>query len=143
MKKLDNGPRSVQFTSVQSLSHVRPFATPWTAARQASLFITSSRSLLKFTSTESVIPSNHLILCCPLLLPPSIFPTSRVFSKESVLRIRWKKYWSFSFSISPSNEYSDWIPFGLISLQTKRDSQESSPIPQFKSINYSSTQLSI
>ena len=100
----------LQFSSVSQSCPL--FETPWTAARQASLFITSSRSLLKFTSTESVIPSNHLILCCPLLLPPSIFPTSRVFSKESVLRIRWKKYWSFSFSISPSNEYS-----GLISLR--------------------------
>ena len=85
---------------------------PWTAARQASLSITSSRSLLKLTSIESVMPSNHLILCHPLLLPPSIFPRVRVFSNESVLRIRWPKYWSFSFSISPSNEYS-----GLISLR--------------------------
>ena len=107
----------LQFSSVSQSCPF--FETPWTAARQASLSITSSWSLLKFTSTESVIPSNHLILCCPLLLPPSVFPSSKVFSKESVLRIRWKKYWNFSFSISPSNEYSDWIPFGLISLQTK------------------------
>ena len=98
---------------VQSLSHVRLFATPWTAARQASLSITNSWSLLKLTSINSVMPSNHLILCLPLLLPPSIFPSIRVFSNESVLHIRWPKYWSFSFSIRPSNEYS-----GLISFRT-------------------------
>ena len=104
------------FSSVQSLSRVRLFVTPWTAACQASLSITNSRSLLKLTSIESVMPSNHLILCHPLLLPPSIFPRIRVLSNESVLRIRWPKYWSFSFSISPSNEYSalissrmDWL----------------------------------
>ena len=89
-------------SSVQSLSHVRLFATPWTAAHQASLSITNSQSLLKLMSIEPVMPSNHLILCCPLLLPPSIFPSIRVFSNESVLPIRWRKYWSFSFSISPS-----------------------------------------
>ena len=83
--------------------------TPWTAACQASLFITNSRSLLKLMSIESVMPSNHLILCHPLLLPPSIFPSIRVFSNESVLRIGWPKYWSFSFSISPSNECSGLI----------------------------------
>ena len=107
--------------SVQSLSCVRLFVTPWTAARRASLS-TISRSLLKLTSIESVMPSNHLILCCPLLLLPSIFPSIRVFSNESVLCIRWPKYWSFSFSISPSNEYQDWFPLiltGLISLQSK------------------------
>ena len=93
-----------QFSSVQSLSHVQLFATPWTAALQASLSITHSRSLLKLMSIESVMPSNHLILCCPLLLPPSIFPSIRVFSNESVIHIRWPKYWSFSFSISPSPE---------------------------------------
>ena len=98
-------------SSVQSLSRVRLFVTPWTVARQASLSITNSRSLLKLMSIESVMPSNHLILCCPLLLPPSIFPTIRVFSKESVLRIKWPKHWSFSFSISPSNEYSGLISF--------------------------------
>ena len=87
--------------------------TPWTAARQASLSITSSWSLLKLMSIESVMPSNHLILCCPLLLPPLIFPSIRVFSNESVLRIRWPKYWSFSFSISPSNEYSGQISFRM------------------------------
>ena len=107
-------------SSAQSLSCVRLFVIPWTAACQASLSITNSRSLLKPMSIESVKPSNHLILCHPLLLPPSIFPSIRVFSNESVLCIRWPKYWSFSFSISPSNEYSfalgwtDWI-----SLQSK------------------------
>ena len=94
---------------VQSLSHVRLFAPPWTAAHQASVSITNSRSLLKLTSIESVIPSNHLIL----LFPPSVFPRIRVFSKESVLCIRWPKYWSFSFSISPSNEYSGLISFRM------------------------------
>ena len=87
--------------------------TPWTAARQASLSITSSRSLLKLMSIESVMPSNHLILCCPRLLPPSISPSIRVFSNESVLHIRWPKYWNFSFSISPSNEYSRLISFTI------------------------------
>ena len=87
--------------------------TPWTAAPQASLSITNSRSLLKLMSTRSVMPSNHLILCHPLLLPPSIFPSIRVFSKESVLHIRWPKYWSFSFSISPSDEYSGLISFRM------------------------------
>ena len=94
---------SVQVSSVQSLSRVRLFATPWTAARQISLSITNSRSSPKLTSIESVMPSNHLILCCPLLLPPSILPSIRVFSNESALLIRWPKYWSFSFNISPSN----------------------------------------
>ena len=93
------------FSAVQSLSHVRLFATPWIAAHQASLSITHSRSLLKLVSFVSVMPSNHLILCCSLLLLPSIFPSIRVFSNESGLRIRWPKYWSFSFSISPSNEH--------------------------------------
>ena len=91
--------------SVQSLSCVRLFATPWTVAHQASLSITNSWSLLKLMSIELVMPSNHLILCHPLLLLPSTFPSIRVFSNESVLHIRWPKYWSFSFSISPSNEY--------------------------------------
>ena len=103
---------STQFSSAQSLSCVQPFATPWTAARQVSLSITNSRSPSKPMSIESVMPSNHLILCHPLLLLPSIFPSIRVFSNESVLHIRWPKYWSFSFNISPSNEYS-----GLISLR--------------------------
>ena len=102
---------SVQSSSVQSLSCVRLFATPWTAARQASLSITNSRTLPKLMSIESVMPSNRLILCCPLLLPPIIFPSIRVFSNESALHIRWSKYWSFSFNMSPSNEYSGLICF--------------------------------
>ena len=105
--------QSVQFSSVQSLSHVRLFATPWTAACQASLSITNSQSPPKLMSIELVMPSNHLILCPPLLLLPSIFPSIRVFSNESVLCIRWPKYWSFSFSISPSNEYSGLISFRM------------------------------
>ena len=100
------------FSSVQLLSHVRLFATSETAAHQASLSITNFRSLLKFLSIEWVMPSNHLVLCRPLLLP-SIFPSFRVFSKESVLCIRWPKYWSFSFSISPSNDYSGLISFRM------------------------------
>ena len=100
-------------SSVQSLSCVRLFATPWTTAHQASLSITSSWSLLKLTSIASVMPSNHLILCHPLLLLPSIFPSIRVFSNESVLRTRRPKYWSFSFSINPSNEHSGMISFRL------------------------------
>ena len=103
----------LQFSSVQSLSHVRLFATPWTAAHQASLSITNSRSPPKPMSIESVMPSKHLILCCPLLLLPSIFPSVRVFSKESVLRIRWPKYWSFRFSIRPSNEHQGLISFRM------------------------------
>ena len=99
--------------SVQSFSHVRLFATPWTAARQASLSITNSWSMLKLMSIKLVMPSNHLNLCRPLLLLPSIFPNIRVFPKESALHIRWPKYWSFSFSISPSNEYSGLISFRI------------------------------
>ena len=99
-------------SSIQSLSCVWFFETPWTAARQASLSITNSQSLLKPVSIESVMPSNHLILCHPLLLP-SIFPSIRVFSKESALSIRWPKYWSFSFNVSPSNEYSGLISFRM------------------------------
>ena len=102
-----------QFSSVQSLSRVQHFATPWTTARQASLSITNSQSLHKFMSIESVMPSNHLILCHPLLLLPSIFPSSRVFPNESALRIRWPKYWSFSFNISPSNEHPGLISFRM------------------------------
>ena len=101
-------------------------ATTWTAAHQASLSITSSQSLLKLMSIESVMPSNQLILCCPLHLPPSIFPSIRVFSKESVLHIRWPKYWSFSFSIIPSKEHPGLISFGWISLQSKGLSRVSS-----------------
>ena len=100
-------------SSLQSLSGVRPFATPWTAARQASLSITNSQSLLKLMCIMSVMPSSHLILCRPLLLWPSIFPSIRVFSNESVHRMRWPKYRSFSFSISPSNEYSGLISFRI------------------------------
>ena len=105
---------SVQFCSVQLLSCVRLFAIPWTTVCQASLSITNSRSLLKLMSIESVMPSNHLILFHPLLLPPSIFPNFRVFSKESVLHTMWPKYWSFSFSISPSKEYSGLISFRMM-----------------------------
>ena len=108
------------------------------AARQASLSITNSQSLLKLMSIVSVMPSNHLILCHPLLLLPSIFPSIRVFSNESVLRIRWPEYWSFSFNISPSNEYQDWFLLGWTgSPCCPRDSQEPSPTPQFKSISSS------
>ena len=125
------------WASKQSFSCVLLFAIPWTAARQAA--ISNSWSLLKLMSIKSVMPSNHLILCHPLLLLPSIFPRIRVFSNELVFCIRWPKYWSFSSSIGPSNEYS-----GLISLDWLvwssccwRDSQESSQTPQFKNINFS------
>ena len=127
-----------QFSSVQSLSHIPVFATPWTAAHLASLSIANSWSLLKLMSVKSVMPSNHLILCRPLLLLPSIFPSVRVFLNESVLRIRWPKYWSFSFSISPSNEYLglisfriDW--FDLLTVQGTLKSlfQHPSPFPNF------------
>ena len=127
--------------SVQSLSRVQLFATPWTAAHQASLSITNSWSLLKLMSIESVMPSNHFILYHPLLLLPSIFSSIRGFSNESTVCIRGPKYWSFSFSISLSKEYSgliyfrmDWLD--LLAVQA-RDSQESSPTLQFKSINAS------
>ena len=112
------------FSSVQTHSHVQLFAAPWTAAHQASLSITNSRSLLKLMSIESVIPSNHLILCHPLFLLSSILPSIRVFSNESVLRIRWPEYWSFSFSISVlPMKIQNWFPLGWtgwISLQSKR-----------------------
>ena len=104
---------ATRFTVVQSLSRVQLFATPWTAAHQASLSITVSQDLLKLMSIELVMPSNHLTLCHPLLLLPSIFPRIRVFSNELALRIRWSKYWSFSFVISPSNEYSGLISFRI------------------------------
>ena len=103
----------LQFSSVQSLSCVQLFATPWTAAHQVSLSITNSQSLLKLMSIKSVMPSNHLILCRPLFLLPTIFPSIRVFSNESAARIRWPKYWSFSFSISPYNEHSGLISFKM------------------------------
>ena len=127
-------------SSVQSLSHVQLFVTPWSTARQASLPITNSQILLRLISIESMMPSNHLSLCRPLLLLPSIFPSIRVFSNESVLHITWSKYWSFSFSISPSNAHPGLISFGmdwLGLLCSPRASQESSPTPQFKSINSS------
>ena len=126
-------------SSVQSLSRVRLFATPWTAAHQASLSITNFQSLLKLMSIESVMPSNHLILHHPLLLPPSVFPSIRVFSNESVLPIRWPKSWSFSFSISPSNEHPglisfrmDWLDLLAVQGILKSLLQTS----QFKSINF-------
>ena len=119
----------------------RLIATPWAAACQASLSITNSRNLLKLISINSVMPSNNLILCHPLLLP-SVFSRIRVFSKDSVLLIRWPKYWSFSFSTSPSNKYSGLISFRMVgSPCCPRDSQESSPTPQFKII--SSSELSL
>ena len=123
--------------SIQSLSRVQLFAVPWTTACKASLSITNSQSPPKPMSIESVMLSNHLILCHPLLLLPSIFPSTRVFSNESALRIRWPKYWSFSFNISPFNEppgpisfRMDWL--GLLAVQ---GTLKSSPTPQFKSIN--------
>ena len=127
---------SVQFSSV--IQSCPTLATPWITARQASLSITNSRSLLKLMSIKSVMPSSHLILCRPLLLLPPVPPSIRVFSNESTLHMRWPKYWSFTFSISPSNEHPGLISFrmdGWISLQSKGPS-ESSPTPQFKSINF-------
>ena len=123
------------FSSVQ-FSHVRLFATPWIAAHQASLSITNYRSLLKLMPIESVMPYRHLILCHPLLLPPSISPSIRVFSSESILPIRWPKCWSSSFSISPSNEDSGPISFRMDCLDLLAV-QKSSPTPQFKSISSS------
>ena len=123
------GVRKHQFSSVQSLSRVQFFETPWTAAHQASLSITNSRNLLKLMSIASVMPSNHLILCHPLLLLSSIFPSISVFSNESVLCIKWPEYWSFSFSILPMN-IQGWFPWGLtglISLKSKGLSRDSSP----------------
>ena len=120
--------------SVQSLSHIWLFVTPWTAACQASLSFTNSQSLLKLMSIESVTPSNNLILCCPLLLLSSIIPSIRVFSNESVLHIRWPKYWSFRFSINLSNEYSGLISFGLTGLISLLSKGLSSSTPQFKNI---------
>ena len=120
------------FSSVQSLSHVRLFATAWTAACQASLSITNSQSLLKLMSIESVMPSSHLIFCHPFLLLPPIPPSIRVFSNESTLRMRWPKYWSFSFSISPSNDYSGLISFRMDWLDpcSPRDSEVGVNVPQ-------------
>ena len=125
--------------SVQLLSHVQLFVTPWTAAHQASLSITNSWSSPITMSTESVMQSTHLILCHSLLLPSSVFPSIRIFSNESVLHIRWPKYWSFSFNISPSNEYLGLMSFRMdwLDLLTVQGTLESSPTPQFKSINSS------
>ena len=127
------------YVSVQSLSRVRLFATPWIAARQASLSITISQSSLKLMSIELVMPSSLLILCRPLILLPPIPPSIRVFSNESALRMRWPKYCSFSFRILPSKEHPGLISFRIDSLVwyscSPRDSQDSSPTPQFKSIN--------
>ena len=127
------------FNSFQSLSRVWLFATPWTTAHQASLSITNSQSPPKPMSIESVMSSNHLILCHPLLLLPWIFPSIRVFSSESALCIRWPKYWSFSFSISPSKEHPGLISFRMdwLDLLAVQGTQESSPTPQFKSISSS------
>ena len=133
-----------KLSSIQSLSLVWLFATPWTGAWQASLSITNCQSLLKLMSIELVMPSNHFIPCRPLLLLPSIFPSIRVFSNESVLCIRWPKYWSFSSNISPSNEYSGLISFRmdwLDLLAVQGTLKESSPTPQFKSINSSALSL--
>ena len=126
-------------SSVLLLSHVQFFASPWTAARQDSLSIANSQSVFRLMSIQSVMTSNHLILCHPLLLPPSIFPSIRVFSKEAVLCIRWPKYQSFSFSISPSNGYSGLISFRMdwLDLFAVQGTLKSSPTPQFKSINSS------
>ena len=125
------------FSSVQSLSHVRLFATAWIRTCQASLSITISQSLPKLISIESVMPSSHLILCRPLLLLPSIPPSIRVFSNESTLRMRWPKYWSFSFSIIPSKEHPGLISFRMdwLDLLAVQGTHKSSPTPQFKSIN--------
>ena len=128
---------AIQFNSVQLLSHVQLYDPMDYAPCQASLSITNSRSFLKLTAIKSVMPSNHLILCRPLLLPSSIFPSFRVFSNESVLCIRWPKYWSFSISICSSNEYSGLISFRMdwLDLLAVQGTQESSPAPQFKSIS--------
>ena len=131
--KLSSG----QFNSVQSLSRVRLFVTPWTTARQTSLSITNTWGLFKLICIESVVPSNHLILCSPLLLLSSISQHIRVFSSESVLCISWPKYRSFSFNISPSNEHAGLISFRMVwlDLLAVQGTLKSSPIPQFKSIN--------
>ena len=131
---------SPMFSSVQSLSHVWLLVTPWTAACQASLSITN-QELPRLTSIEPVMPSNHLILCRPLLLLPSIFPSIRVFSNDSALLIRWPKYWSFSFNISPSNEHLGPISLRMDWLDLLAVSQKSSPTPQFKDINSSALSL--
>ena len=139
-KYLEPNPASWLFTSfvvvVQFLSHVQLFATPWTPARQASLSFRISRSLLKYMSIELMMPSNNIMLCHPLCLLLSIFPSIRIFSSESALRIRWPKYWSFSLSIRTSNKYSQFISFRIdcFDLLAVKGTQESSPA-QFQSIN--------
>ena len=135
---MDREAWQAQFSSVQSLSCVRFFAAPWTAARQASLSITNSRSLLKLMSTELVMPSNYLILCCPFLLLASIFPSIRVFSNESAVCIRWPKYWSFSFNIIPSNEHP-----GLTSSRLVSRIQCSSPVANFSNTTVQKCQSSV
>ena len=132
-----------EIRSDQSLSRVRLFATPWMAARQASLSITNSRSSVRLTSIKSAMPSSHLILCRPLLLLPPIPPSIRVFSSESTLRMRWPKQWSFSFSIIPSKEIPGLISFRMdwLDLLAVQGTQESSPTPSFKSINSSALSL--
>ena len=131
---------------VQSLSHVWLFVTPWTAAHQASLSITNSQSLLRLMSIESVVPSNHLIFCRPLLLLPSVFPSIRLFSNQSVLCIRWPEYWSFSFSISPSNEYSglmmDWLDLLAVQGTLKSLLQHHSSKASFWRLPFFMVQLS-
>ena len=131
-----NFTRRISYNPTLSCSAVSDSLRPYEPARQASLSITNTRSPPKPMSIESVIPSNHLVLCHPLLLLPSIFPNIKVFSNESALHIRWPKYWSFSFNISPSNEHPGLISFRMAgSPCSPRDSQESTPTPQFKSIN--------
>ena len=134
-----------KFSSIQSVSHVQIFETPWTATRQASLSIANSQSLLNLMSIELVRPSNHIILCCPLLLPPSIFSSIRVFSNKSVLHIRSPKYWSFNFNISPSNKYSGLISFRTdwLDLLAIQGLSRSSPIPQFQKYQFFGTQISL
>ena len=128
----------ISVSSVQSLSCVRLFVTPWTAACQASLTINNTWRLLKLQSFKSLMPSSNLILCHPCLLPPSIFPSIRVFSNESVLHIRWPKYWSFRISISPCNEYSGLISFRMdwFDLLAHQGTLLPSPAPQLKSISF-------
>ena len=130
------------FSSVHSLSHVRLFTIPWTTACQASLSITNSQSLLRLISSESVMPSNHLILCHALPLLPSIFPSVRVFSNESALRIRWPMYWSFSFNISPSNEHSGLISFRMDWLELLAVQEILKSLPQHHSSKASILQCS-
>ena len=136
------GLRKHSVSSVQLLSCVRLFATPWTAARQAFLSITNTRSLPKLMSTELVMPSNHLTLCHPLLLLPSVFPSIRVFSSESALRIRWPKYWSLSFNISPSNEHSGLISFRMDCITISKPSGGNGiPAELFKILKHAAAKL--